>query len=268
MAQIRKEEANGSLYLSSQYSSGMLPGMSARQRAGRKQGTSEAKQKINKKDQKWRLVSKANANFISGRDLFVCLTFREPPGSERSCLQHFHEEVKERYKAIGLQHGYICVRETHSMEDVPVNLHYHLFMWGAHGAGMYQKLCQIIADAWPYGMADVRILDDGGDFFEDTVKYLLKQKRSKGERAYSCSRNLKPAAEPIRRRVAEDAMLETPPGVKVIRYEVDANEFCRFAFCVGRIVDHAAFDTYWKDARRRAAPDPWERIRRRKYRLQ
>ncbi len=259
--QILKEEANGELYLASQYTSGMLPGMTPRQRQERKNQTAEYKERINRVVRKWSLVKLANANFEAGRDLFVCLTFSNAPMTERHCLQDFHRKMKKEYKEYGIEYKYICVREDHSMEGVPVRLHYHLFISGTRGPGMYRKIRKAIRKCWIYGEVDVRLLNNGGDAFESTVKYLLKQKRAKGERAYSCSRNLKQPAEPVRQRVPENARLETPPGVTVMRESMDANEFGRFAFCVGKIVNRKEFDAYWKKTKEKARPDPWRRMR-------
>ena len=55
-----------------------------------------------------------------------------------------------------------------------------------------------------------------------------------------------------------------PPGVKIIEQVRNANEFGRYEVMVGRIYDHAAFGAWWAAQRRKAAPDPWERLRRRR----
>ena len=51
-----------------------------------------------------------------------------------------------------------------------------------------------------------------------------------------------------------------------IEHVQNANEFGRYEVMVGRIYDHAAFGAWWQIQRRKAAPDPWERLRRRRQR--
>ena len=135
---------------------------------------------------------------------------------------------------------------------------------GAHGV----QLAEVVRECWPHGLADVRTLREGADFFEDTAMYLLKEDshKGKGARRYSTSRNLTPPAEPVRLRLGEEEEAEVPPGVKIIEHVQNANEFGRYEVMVGRIYNQAAFDAWWQIQRRRAAPDPWERLRRRRQR--
>ena len=130
------------------------------------------------------------------------------------------------------------------------------------------QLAEVVRDCWASGLADVRTLREGADFFEDTAIYLLKEDchKGKGARRYSTSRNLTPPAEPVRLRLGEEEEAEVPPGVKIIEHVQNANEFGRYEVMVGRIYNQAAFDAWWQIQRRRAAPDPWERLRRRRQR--
>lgn len=150
------------------------------------------------------------------------------------------------------------------MDGEPVRLHHHLILSGAHGV----QLAEVVRDCWASGLADVRTLREGADFFEDTAIYLLKEDshKGKGARRYSTSRNLTPPAEPVRLRLGEEEEAEVPPGVKIIEHVQNANEFGRYEVMVGRIYDHAAFGAWWQIQRRKAAPDPWERLRRRRQR--
>ena len=202
-----------------------------------------------------------NANFEAGRDLFVCLTYAPEAGRARA-LEKFHARMKAAYKKRGLTYKYIAVTEEHDMEGEPVRLHHHLILSGAHGV----QLAGVVRACWTSGLADVRTLREGADFFEDTAIYLLKEDahKGKGARRYSTSRNLTPPAEPVRLRLGEDEEAEVPPGVKVIEHHADATEFGRYEVMVGRVYDRAAFDAWWAIQRRRAAPDPWERLRRRR----
>lgn len=81
----QKQECNGALYQMCLYSMGTMPGMSPRQRAGRRRTTEKAKQEINRRQRKWRMMQLINANFVSGRDLFVCLTYA-PEASQSACF--------------------------------------------------------------------------------------------------------------------------------------------------------------------------------------
>ena len=90
----QKQECNGALYQMCLYSMGTMPGMSPRQRAGRRRTTEKAKQEINRRQRKWRLMQLINANFVSGRDLFVCLTYA-PEASRARALEKFHAKMKK-----------------------------------------------------------------------------------------------------------------------------------------------------------------------------
>lgn len=260
----QKEEANGCLYQMCLYSTGYTPGASPRQRAGRRKITDEAKKIINARARKWRLMQLTCANFTEMRDLFVCLTYAAAPENEGRQLEGFHRKAKRELSKLGVEHAYIAVTADHELDGTPVRVHHHLIMRGAQGAGMYAALREAIARCWPHGTVDVRPLRQGADFFEDTADYLLEQP-TKG-RKYSTSRNLRPPNEPVRLRLPEDEAGEVPPGVTVIEDKRVANEFGRYRYLVGRIYDRRAFDAYWARQRKRAAPDPWERLRRRRRR--
>lgn len=72
------------------------------------------------------------------------------------------------------------------MDGEPVRLHHHLILSGAHGV----QLAEVVRECWASGLADVRTLREGADFFEDTAIYLLKEDvhKGKGARRYSTSR--------------------------------------------------------------------------------
>lgn len=264
--QIQKEEQNGELYQMSLYSAGVLFGQSPRQREGRRKITSEAKRKINALRRKWELMQRVNANFVGGRDLFVCLTYKEPPQNAGKSLAEFHRAARARLAAMGIEHAYIAVTETHDMEGEPVRLHHHIIMHGGAGAGAFRAVSAAVADCWIHGTADVRVLREGADFFEDTAEYLLKEDKPPGARHYSCSRNLRPPNEPVRLRMPEAEAGEVPQGVKVVEHVVRGNEFGRYEYIVGKIYDKKAFSAYWERQRRKAVPDPWARLANRRRR--
>lgn len=267
---IQKEEANGNLYQLSLFSTGFLPGMSPRQREKRRQKTDEYKKRLNAKAQLWRLMQIICANFEEMRDLFVCLTYAEAPENEGRCLEAFHRKIKRALAKLGVEHAYVAVTTAHDMPeaDTQVRVHHHLIMHGAMGPKMYVQIRDEIARCWPHGTVDVRPLRQNEEFFRDTAQYFLDQPTAKGARKYSCSRNLKQPNEPIRLRLPESAAGEVPPGVVVIEDEQVSNEHGHYRYLVGRIYDKVAFNRYWERQRKKAAPDPWERLRRRHRRAE
>lgn len=267
---IQKEEQNGNLYQMSLFSSGFLPGQSPRQRAARQKKTEEYKKRLNARARLWRLMQIICANFEEMRDLFVCLTYAEAPENEGRCLEAFQRKIKRALAKMGIEHAYVAVTTAHDMPeaDTQVRVHHHLIMRGALGPGMYNKLRDEIDRCWGRGTVDVRPLRQNEEFFRDTAQYFLDQPTEDGARKYSCSRNLRQPNEPLRLRLPEAAAreIEPPPGVMVIDDERSDNEFGHYRYIVARIVARRLFDAYWQEQRRRAAPDPWERIRRRKQR--
>ena len=265
---IAKEEANGCLYQLSMYSTGVLPGMSPRQRAARQRQTDEYKKKINNRARLWRLMQIICVNFVEQRDLFVCLTYREAPENEARCLEAFHRKIKRSLAKLGVEHGYVAVTTAHDMPDADtsVRVHHHLIMHGAMGPKMYVTIRAEIERCWPYGAVDVRPLRQNAEFFQDTAQYFMDQPTAPGARKYSCSRNLRPPNEPLRLRMPEDGPIEqqeAPPGVTWVRTTQESNEWGGYCYYVGRIYDQRAFARYWAQQRKKAAPDPWERLRRR-----
>ena len=175
--------------------------------------------------------------------------------------------MKRELAKLGTEHAYIVFPAEHELPGCSVRAHFHFILRGIEGAGALTRMTSLIASCWPHGMVDVRPLRQNTEFFEDTVKYLLDQPHSKGRRAYSTSRNLKKPNEPLRLRLPDSEAGEIPPGVKVLDSEAKENQYGVFRYLVGVIVDREAFDAYWARQRKRAAPDPWERIRRRRRRL-
>lgn len=260
---IQKEEANGNLYQLSLYSTGFLPGLSPRQRERRRQQTAAYKKRLNAKARLWRLMQIICANFEEMRDLFVCLTYAEAPENEARCLEGFHRRVKRALAKLGIEHGYVAVTAAHELDGTPVRVHHHLIMRGAVGPRMYVQLREAIEQCWPHGTADVRPLRQNEEFFRDTAQYFLDQPTAPGARKYSTSRNLRQPNEPVRLRLPEAAAGEVPPGVVVIEDEQVSNEHGHYRYIVGRIYDRHAFGRYWERQRKKASPDPWERMRRR-----
>lgn len=260
--QIQKEESNGDLYQLCLYPVGVLPGSSPRQREGRRGITTEAKRRINKNNAKWKLMQLICANFTAGRDLFVCLTYKDIPQNEGRCLAYFHQKFKRAAAKEGMEHLYICTTEHHDREGEKVRVHHHLIMRGWTGEGGFSRVTKAISECWIYGTADMKILREGEDFFEDTAIYLLKEDKPDGARKYTSSRNLLAPNEPLRLRLPEAAAGEIPPGVTIVSHEVKANEFGKFEYMVGRIYDHRAFTYYWRRQQKKAH-DPWGALKKR-----
>lgn len=260
----QKEEANGCLYQMCLYSTGYVPGASPRQRRERYRFTAEAKQKINAMQRKWRVMQLLCANFIESRDLFVCLTYAEAPENEGRDIERFHRAARRLLKKLEIEHTYMVFPACHDLPDCEVRTHFHVVMRGALGPGMFHKLQALVQDCWPFGRVDVRPLRQDTDFFEDTAEYLLDQPGAKGKRAYSCSRNLCPPNEPVRLRLPDEESGQVPPGVKILDDKQHDNQYGSYRYLVGYIYDQKAFNAYWTHQRKRAAPDPWERLRRRR----
>lgn len=244
--QAKKEIAVGRFYMQSMYSAGMLPGLRPSARRARMRKQSEHKRKINKMERLYRLIQLFEMNFRPGRDLFVELSFRAEPNraEERRALERFNRRMARAFQALGREYRYILVRETHNRDGQPVRQHYHLICTGT-GRRMLDRICS----CWDAGTADVRTLRDAMNSFEDTCRYLLKERKEANERAYRTSRNLKRPPEPLRRKAPESATGEVPPGVEPVRVEIDcSNPYGRCSIIVGVIVDQAAFGRYWAKA--------------------
>ena len=155
--------------------------------------------------------------------------------------------------------------ETHKRDGSDTRLHHHVIMTGLTGRDL-----ALVVEAWPYGSVDVRSLRELTDNFEDTCKYLLKEKKPKNKRAYSTSSNLKRPTEPLKRRVAESADLMVPPGVKLVNRDRRDTDCGRYQILVGKIIDQKAFDCYWDkaqhDRRRVMEQEHWAKYARQKKR--
>lgn len=268
--QAKKEIVAGRLYIQTMYSAGMLPGMRPAARRERKKVQTEAKRAINELQRDFYIVQLFECNFRPGRDLFVELSFREEPTEkeERRALERFHRRMTTCFKKRGREYRYMIFRETHNRDGQPVRVHYHLVCTGTG-----RRMLDVIAGNWDAGGVDVRTLRQFFSSFVDTVKYLTKERKPKGTRAYRCSRNLKRPDEPLRRKVPESAIGEVPPGVEPMHVNIKAdNPFGRYSIIVGQIVDEAAFARYWEkaklDRRRAMEAANWRRYSRGKKKME
>lgn len=240
--QIQKELYSGKLYFMCAYSAGALPGQNASHRAQRNRLTSEYKKKINALQRKYHLMRLMNHNFKPGRDLFVYLGWAHEPEEEewKQALRLFHKRMTRYFTRRGQEYKYILITENHTKDGEPCRRHHHLIIRGL-GRRMQGKILEF----WGRGSVDVRILRELTDNFEDTCRYLLKEKKEFGKRSFNCSRNLKKPPEPVRRKYRESQRGQVPPGVKTVEYTLKENEFGRYEILVGKIVDEAEFQKYW-----------------------
>lgn len=150
------------------------------------------------------------------------------------------------------------------MDGEPVRLHHHLILSGAHGV----QLAEVVRECWASGLADVRTLREGAGFFEEYRHLSTQGGQPQGQGRPPVLHQ--PQSHAARRagtaQTGEEEEAEVPPGVKIIEHVQNANEFGRYEVMVGRIYNQAAFGAWWQIQRRKAAPDPWERLRRRRQR--
>ena len=255
------------LYIAYQYSYSVIRRQNPRERAERRKVTSEAKRKINALNRRFELMKLVSVNFTPGRDLFVELGWDHEPDEKEDAqaLKSFHRRMRRAFQKAGREYKYILVTETHKRDGSDTRLHHHVIMTGLTGRDL-----ALVAEAWPYGSVDVRSLRELTDNFEDTCKYLLKEKKPKNKRAYSTSSNLKRPPEPLKRRVAESADLMVPPGVKLVNRDRRDTDCGRYQILVGKIIDQKAFDCYWDkaqhDRRRVMEQEHWAKYARQKKR--
>lgn len=257
--QAKKEIVAGKLYMMTCYSAGFLPSQTPKQRAKRQKMQTEYRKKINKINRKYSLMQLLAVNFKANRDLFICLSFaNEPtPKDEQLALRRFHNRMSKFLHKKGKQYKYILARETHGREGEPVKQHYHLICSGTN-----QLMNDLIIKFWGMGSVDVQNLKELTDNFEDTCNYLLKEEKSLNERAYRCSRNLK-RPEPLRRKIPENECGTVPDGVKIVKYDLNNNDFGRYEILIAKIIDETAFNKYWElaklDKRKHEADRNWRR---------
>ena len=245
--QIKKEEVAGRLYLAYRYSAGVLRRQKPSERAARRKKTSEGKRKINQLRRKYYLMQLMSANFMSGRDLFVCFEWaHEPTGmADEAARRALHRKLRRAYAQAGIEYKYISVSETHSRDGKAARLHHHMILTGLRGRDR-----ALIQACWPHGGVDVRTLRELTDNFEDTCEYLLKERKPEGKRAYNTSQNLARPPEPLRRKLREGVRLELPPGVKLCDEYTDDHAFGGWQICVGKIIEPKRFAAYWEAAQR------------------
>lgn len=187
-------------------------------------------------------------NFRSGHDIMLTLDYAgaEPDRPQAmKMVSKFYRDMKKIYKEFGLKFKYIAVTERHGKSGEDVRIHHHIIIntLGRSSRGERRDF-DTIQKCWTFGSFHIQTLYDSDNNFEDTAEYFLKSRRSKGQRVWSTSRNLKKPEKPYRTFIADSAQLEVPPGVKVIRQKSDGNQYGSYSFIIGQIKDHKAFAKY------------------------
>lgn len=230
--------------------------------------TTFAKQKINARERKAAFMRIAQANFRAGRDLAVCLHFSVPVdrATGQRAIQRFFalqrkryaEEWKKlpaaekrKYHNRKLDHDFraMKVMEDHSEDGQPVDLHFHLLLT-RNPDPRKQALRGIIED-WEAacrgcaGSVKVETLE-GSDCFKQLAAYYLKMKRDKNCRAWTKTRNCKPAPQPIYQQIPERDIPDTPPGCVFIDGQDNYNDIIGvWGYRICRIADRRKFVRWW-----------------------
>lgn len=249
MAKIRKIEINGMLFEQSYYSYSIMPKMSSRQRSERQKLTTIAKQKINARKSKAKLVRYICLNFRSGRDLKIELTHAGDEPDDKTAgkrLSDFHNNMRQAYRKRGAEYKYIAITETHGKDGESTRIHHHLII----NALDAEKTLPILLKCWDYGGVNLDVLIES-DMYEDTASYFLKEKKEKGKRTWTHSLNLIKPSPPEIDRVSESETIDVPPGISVIEKKDDANQFGCYGYCIGRIIDERAFYKWLKKQQQR-----------------
>mgnify|MGYP004611414101 CR=1 FL=1 len=254
MALLIREQVNGTLYEMAYYSYSYLPKQTAKSRARRQKLTTEAKQKINAMQSKLTLMRYIALNFRHRKDRKAEFTFRDHPDKREGARRRkeFHKRMRQIYAAQGEEHQYICVEETHNREGRDCKLHYHMILRSLPKTNMLRLLNRVWQEVHPgNGTVEVQYLIET-DNFEDIASYFLKERKERGARRWTRSRNLRKPAEPVRHLEKESYLPEVPPGVIVWDTEIKGNDYGKFGYMIGRICNMEAFQTYFQKIQKRA----------------
>ena len=243
-------------------------------RAARSRECSAAKKLINKRESRLSFMRIAQANYRNGCDLKVELRFscETDERTARRRLDTFHRLRRQRYaeewkrlkpdekrrlrrQGDDGKYRWMCVLEDHTKAGEPCAVHFHLFM-SRNPDHRRQALAGILAD-WQRacgscaGSVKVSTLE-GSDVFLDTARYFLKQRREKGRKRWTKSRNHRPPAPPVYKRIPEREIPDEPPGCKYIDGNTTFNEFGCYGYMICRIVDRRVFSR-WGNKQQRDA---------------
>lgn len=267
MKKMLKMQCNGELFELCHYPILYNRKETDQQRAARQEETTRAKKIINRRESRMTFMRTAQANYRSGRDLKVELRFCQqiPEKTARRLLDRFHAIRRERYadewkrlppdekrrrhrQEDDGKYRWMCVLEDHTKAGEPCAVHFHLLMT-RNPNHRKNALDAIMAD-WARACGDlagsvcVRTLE-GSEVFQDTAKYFLKQRREKGRKKWTKSRNNRPPRPPVYQRIAERDVPDEPPGCKALDGNVTFNEFGTYGWMVCRVVDRRRFLRWW-----------------------
>lgn len=268
MSKTLKLRRNGELFELSHYPTMYrAPGEPEPVRARREKETTKVKQKINARESSLSMLRYVHANYRTGRDLFVSLSFALDltPKQARDFFSKFSRLIKPIYreqwkklpakmrrslktKGIDGEYRYISTMEDHNRQDEPINLHFHCFM--SCNPNRRISALKLISDIWQQacgeyaGSVKVETLT-GDDLMTDSVKYFLKQRRPKGAKRWSKSRNHREPEAAIRRRMPDRDIPDAPPGTKWIDGNYHFNDFGCYGWMICRIIDKRVFNRWY-----------------------
>lgn len=155
-------------------------------RARKARVTEEAQMNQNRKDSRKKMIRLTNTNFGEG-DLFATLTYRgeQPSTAEeaRRDMQAFIRRLKRRREKQGLPPLKYIYTIEYAQDGRKKRVHHHVVL-----SGMDRDAVEAI---WEKGRANTHKLQPDEYGLEGLARYMVKGDRSKNERMFSYSRNLK-----------------------------------------------------------------------------
>lgn len=257
---IKRQLVCGRLYEAYSYTHCILPRENATVRQKKQKMTAEAKKKINQRQSALKLMRLLCLNFQEGEDIVLELDAAGPPPDRAALLEmlrKFLRAMRREYKRRRKTLKYISVIEAHDREGRGVRMHAHLVIntIGRDDMGRRQDW-EIIKKCWTFGGIGLRRLHGGRENYRDLAEYLLKTYRQmdRGAKCWMHSRNLDLPRAFERSVIQDGTRLETPPGVRLISWMGDANEWGGYEYLIGYIEDKQAFERWQKGRRQRRKP--------------
>lgn len=217
MAKMLKEVVAGPLVLRTIYPI-ISPRDSDGVRAGKRNLSSEAQQRMNLKYAYQRLELEMAANFIPG-DLVITFTYDTDhlPRDRRDAMRRM-QRFWRKLRLVRSQHRhelrYLYVTEhRHRCEVIEMDGRWHHHALVNATGDDYKTIRQ----AWAQGLVDIHPFRvDRDKNYETLARYFCKEQRERvGQRLWSCSRNLrKPERESW--RVGNDKVLTPPHGATIL----------------------------------------------------
>lgn len=191
-----------------------MPSDPQRVRAAKTKISSEARQRLNRRQSWQKCEAVLAANFDAG-DLWVTLTYDDAhlpdtwAGAQR-CIADFFRRLRRLRQQRGEELRYVKNIEDMTKHGEPTRYHHHLVI---NGTG---EDYNDIRRCWPYGVnVEIEPFLSDGETYEDVARYLTKQRPPVGSQSWTPSRNLK---RPVRESVmVPDNLTVSPPnGARVL----------------------------------------------------